>query len=170
MHRNLVKKGLFARSLEAILVIALLTLASPAMAQEDPPAAAPETAPAATQEAAPTPQKDTSNTAKIATVYRNGYSVTINGKSQGTGTFSMAFKASQEEPVTLTVNVVKGMAAKKIAQDLKKELTIAAGSRYKVKQSGNKVTVKKTNKKVPPLAVQITEQKLTGVSLLIKGL
>jgi hypothetical protein len=157
------------RSTQAALVIALVVVAFPATAQEDPPAASPEPTAVPSEEAVPT--TDVSSASKITTVYRNGYSITINGKkTQDIGTFTMAFKVSQEDPVTFTVNLTKGMKAKHIAQDLKKELSIAAGSRYKVKQNGIKVTVKKNGKKMPPLAVQIVEQKLTGVSLLISGL
>ena len=152
-----------SRLMPIVMLTAMLALAGPAFAQEDPPAATPQTA-------AAEPAKDTSNTAKISTVYRNGYSVTVTGRAQTNGTFTMAFKVSQEDPVTFTVNVVQGMKAKQIAKDITKELTIAAGERFKVKQGGTKVTVKKRNKKMPPLAVQITEQKLTGVALLISGL
>ena len=158
----------------AAVVFAIAALTLPAAAQEATPVPEQETAPAPAAEPAPetaaTAPQAVSNSAKIATVYRNGYKVTISGKSQATGTFTIAFKANQEDPVAATVNVVKGMQAKKIAQDLAKELTIAAGSRYKVKQNGTKVTVKKANKKSPALAIQITEQKLTGVALLISGL
>ncbi|MBD3856112.1 MAG: hypothetical protein IFK92_06185 [Acidobacteria bacterium] len=65
------------------------------------------------------------------------------------------------------VNVVKGMGAKKIAADIAKELTLAAGSRYKVKQNDKKVVVKKANKKEKPLAIEMSNQKLTGVSIMI---
>ena len=59
------------------------------------------------------------------------------------------------------------MGKKRIAQDLAKELTLAAGSRYKVKQNGNKVVIKRVNKQEPAFALEITEQKLSGVSLMI---
>ena len=72
-----------------------------------------------------------------------------------------------EDGTEFTVNVTKGMKAKRIAQDVAKELTLAAGSRYKVKQNGNKVVAKKTNKKEPALAIEMTNQKITGVSIMI---
>jgi hypothetical protein len=106
-------------------------------------------------------------TAEIPTVYRDAYKITINGKPDANGTFSMVFKAHGEDGTAFTVNVVKGMAAKKIAADVAKELTLAAGSRYKVKHNGNKVTVKKGNKKEKPLAIEMTNQKITGVSIMI---
>jgi hypothetical protein len=59
------------------------------------------------------------------------------------------------------------MGAKPIARDLAKELTLAAGGNYKVKHDGNKVVVKRTNKKQPTLALEMTNQKITGVSIMI---
>ena len=103
----------------------------------------------------------------IPTVYRDAYKVTVTGKPDANGTFSMVFTPHGEDGTEFTVNVVKGMGAKKIAADVAKELTLAAGSRYKVKQNGNKVVVKKANKKEKPLAIEITNQKLTGVSIMI---
>jgi len=125
------------------MMICLAATANPALAQEEP------------------------GTAKIPTVYRDAYTITIEGKSQTAGTFSMVFKPHGEEGTKFTVNVTEKMSKKRIAQDVTKELTLAAGERYKVKQNGNKVVVKKANKKQPPLAVEITEQKLSGVSLMV---
>ena len=103
----------------------------------------------------------------IPTVYRDAYKITINGKPDANGTFSMVFRAHGEDGTEFTVNVLKGTAAKKIAADVTKELTLAAGTRYKVKQNGNKVVVKKGNKKEKPLAIEMSNQKLTGVSIMI---
>ncbi len=103
----------------------------------------------------------------IPTVFRDAYKITINGKPDANGTFSMVFTPHGEDGTEFTVNVVKGMGAKKIAADVAKELTLAAGTRYKVKQNGNTVVVKKGNKKEKPLAVEMTNQKITGVSIMI---
>ena len=103
----------------------------------------------------------------IPTVYRDSYKITITGKPDANGTFSMVFTPHGEDGTEFTVNVLKGTAAKKIAADVAKELTLAAGDRYKVKQSGNKVVVKKGNKKEKPLAIEMTNQKLSGVSIMI---
>lgn len=103
----------------------------------------------------------------IPTVYRDAYKITINGKPDANGTFTMVLKPHGENGTEFTVNVVKGMGAKKVAADVAKELTIAAGGRYKVKQNGNKVTVKKANKKEKPLAIEMTNQKFTGMSIMI---
>jgi len=111
--------------------------------------------------------QDEPNTIKIPTVYRDAYKITINGKPDANGTFSMVFTPHGEDGTEFTVNVVKGMGAKKIAADVAKELTLAAGTRYKVKQNGNKVVVKKGNKKEKPLAIEMSNQKITGVSIMI---
>lgn len=103
----------------------------------------------------------------IPTVYRDAYKITITGKPDANGTFSMVFTPHGEDGTEFTVNVLKGTAAKKIAADVTKELTLAAGTRYKVKQNGNKVVVKKANKKQPPLAIEMSNQKITGVSIMI---
>lgn len=103
----------------------------------------------------------------IPTVYRDAYKITVTGKPDANGTFSMVFTPHGEDGTEFTVNVVKGMGAKKIATDIAKELTLAAGSRYKVKLNGKKVVVKKGNKKEKPLAIEMSNQKLTGVSIMI---
>ncbi len=109
----------------------------------------------------------TPDTVKIPTVYRDACTITIKGKPDANGTFSMVFKPYGEDGTEFTVNMVKGMGTKKIAQDVAKELTLATGPRYKVKQNDNKIKVKKANKKSPPLAVEMSEQKFTGMSIMI---
>ena len=111
--------------------------------------------------------QDESDTAKIPTVYRDAYKITIKGKADANGTFSMVFKPHGGDGTELTVNVVKGMGAKPIARDVAKELTLAAGSNYKVKHDGNKVVVKRANKKQANFAIELTNQKITGVSIMI---
>jgi hypothetical protein len=111
--------------------------------------------------------EDEPSPAKIPTVYRDAYTVTIKGKPDANGTFSMVLKPHGEDGTEFTVNVVKGMGAKKVAYALSTELTIAAGDRYKVKHNDKKVVVKKRNKQSPPLAIEMTNQKFTGMSIMI---
>jgi hypothetical protein len=106
-------------------------------------------------------------TASIPTVFRDSFEIVVNGKSQTAGTFTIVFTPVKEEGTKFTVNVIQGMGKKRIAQDLTKELTLAAGNRYKVKQNGEKVVIKRADKKQPAFALEITEQKLSGVSLMI---
>jgi hypothetical protein len=117
--------------------------------------------------AAPTYAQDEPEEIKIPTVYRDACTITINGKPDANGTFTMVFKPNGEDGTEFTVNVTKGMKAKKIAEDVTKELTLAAGDRYKVKHNDKKVVVKKSNKKAPPLAIEMTNQKFTGMSIMI---
>jgi Fe2+ transport system protein B len=96
---------------------------------------------------------------KVPNVYRDACQITIKGKADAAGTFSMVFKPHGGEDTEFTVNVVKGMGAK--------EMTLAAGSNYKVTHDGNKVIVKKANTKMPALAVEMTHQKIAGVAIMI---
>jgi hypothetical protein len=113
---------------------------------------------------------DEPGTAVIPTVYRDSWKITVNGKPQADGTFTMVFTPLQGEPVKFTVNVLKKMKPKQITQDLWKELSLAAGANYKVKKKGDKVVViSKNNKKVPATALEITDQKLSGMSLTISA-
>jgi hypothetical protein len=111
--------------------------------------------------------QDEADTVKIPTVYREAYKITLKGKADVNGTFSMVFKPHGGDATELTVNVVKGMGAKPIARDLAKELTLAAGANYKVKHNDKKVVVKRANKKQPNFAIEMTNQKITGVSIMI---
>jgi len=104
---------------------------------------------------------------KIPTVYREAYKITLKGKADANGTFSMVFMPRGGDATEFTVNVVKGMSAKPIARDLAKELTLAAGANYKVKHDDKKVIVKRANKKQPTFAIEMTNQKITGVSIMI---
>ena len=117
--------------------------------------------------ALPAFSQEEADTAKIPTVYRDAYQIAVKGKADENGTFSMAFKPHGGDATELTVNVVKGMAAKPIARDLAKELTLAAGANYKVKHNDKKVTVKRANKKQPPFAIEMTNQKIMGVSIMV---
>lgn len=113
---------------------------------------------------------DEPGTAVIPTVYRDAWKVTVNGKPQVNGTFTMVFKPLNGEPVKFTVNVMAKMKPKLITADIYKELSIAAGANYKVKKNGDKVvTIKKANKKIPGMSLEVTEQKLSGMSLTISA-
>lgn len=104
---------------------------------------------------------------ELPTVYRDVYRITVNGKPDANGTFSTVFMPPGEDGTEFTVDVVKGMGALKIAADIAKELTLADGSRSKVKHNGKQVVVKKANRKEKPLAIEMTNQKITDVSTMI---
>lgn len=117
--------------------------------------------------AVPASGQEEADTVKIPTVYREAYKITVKGKADANGTFSMLFKPQGGKGTEITVNVVKGMGAKPIARDLAKELTLAAGANYKVKHDDKKVVIKRASKKMPTFAIQLTNQKITGVSIMI---
>ena len=107
-------------------------------------------------------------TATIPTVYRDSLKITIDGRPDTTGTFTMVFKPYQGEPVKFTINVMAKQQPKKIREDIWKELSIAAGANYKVKKSGDKVvTIKKANKNSAAISLEVTEQRLSGMSVRI---
>ena len=115
----------------------------------------------------PASGQEEAESVKIPTVYRDAYKITLKGKADANGTFSMVFKPQGGDGTELTVNVVKGMGAKSIARDLTKELTLAAGANYKVKHNDKKVVVKRANKKQPTFTIQMANQQITGVSIMI---
>ena len=120
--------------------------------------------------ALPSWAEDEPGTAVIPTVYRDAWKVTVNGKPQVNGTFTMVFQPLNGEPVKFTINVLAKMKPKLITDDIFKELSIAAGANYKVKKNGDKaVTIKKANKKLPGMSLEVTEQKLSGMSLTISA-
>jgi hypothetical protein len=118
--------------------------------------------------AMPIVAEETTTADTIPTVYRETTTIEVSGKAQSNGTFSMTFKPFREDGVEITVNVAKGMKAKAIAEDLGKELAIAAGPRFKVKVNGTKVKIKQASRKDGvTMALEIVEQKLNGVALMI---
>mgnify|MGYP001814452993 CR=1 FL=1 len=120
---------------------------------------------------APTPAiaQDEGDTG-IPKVFRAKWTVTVQGKAQTDGVFTIEFQAQKDEPKEVTVRVLAKSGPKDIRNDLWKELSLAAGDRYAVKKNGDKkIVIKKANKQSPYCAMQITQQNLAGVSILIKG-
>jgi hypothetical protein len=107
--------------------------------------------------------------AVIPIVARAKWNVVLKGKTQSPGEFTMIFKPAGEDPKEFTIRVTAKMQAKKIAQDVAKELTLVAGERFKIKQNGNQVMIKSASKKDPACSLRIKQQNLSGVSILIQG-
>jgi hypothetical protein len=106
----------------------------------------------------------------IPKVFRAKWTVTVQGKAQTDGVFTIEFQAQKDEPKEVTVRVLAKSGPKDIRNDLWKELTLAAGDRYAVKKNGDrKIVIKKANKQSPYCAMQITQQNLAGVSIMITG-
>lgn len=91
----------------------------------------------------------------------------IEGKSKTDGTIAVEFSSSSGMSKSVSVSVLSKTKAKKIAEDLWKEIKIAAGDNYKVKQKGSKITIKKADKNGPDFALQVTGN-VAGTSILIK--
>ena len=152
----------------ALLIAVGVLLGTPAFAQEPPPepqpaeaqptqpvAAAPQTAPAE-----PEPQQ-----AVAPRIFQPAWEVVVDGKAEANGTLELVFEPHGGAAKLLKVNVVAKTKKDQIAKDLAKELTFAAGSAYKIKANGNKVSVKAPNKKSPPCYLGIETQAVNGVSV-----
>ena len=91
----------------------------------------------------------------------------IEGKSKTDGTIAVEVSPASGNSKAVSVSVLSKTKAKRIAEDLWKELKIAAGDNYKVKQSGKKITIKKVGKNGPNFSLQVTGN-VAGTSVLIK--
>jgi hypothetical protein len=106
----------------------------------------------------------------IPKVFRAKWTVTVKGKAQSDGVFTMEFQAMNEDPREVTVRVLAKSGPKDIRNDLWKELSLATGDRYAVKKDGDqKIVIKKANKQTPHSTLQIKQQNLAGVSIMIQG-
>ena len=138
---------------------------APAAAAPAPAAAAP--APAAAAAAAPPPTAAPAPVT-VQRIYFEKAEVVVDGKADYNGAVELEWKPLNGEGKLIQVNVLAKSKDKDIAADIYKELTLAAGGTYKVKQNGEKVRVEKTNKKVPNFAITITKLQLPGVSLRVE--
>ena len=123
-------------------------------------AATPGTA-SAQQQAAP------SGAGALPIIYVEAMRIELGGKAEYTGNVGLEFRAQGAEPRLVSVDVIPKMKADEIARDLYKQLTLAAGTKFKVKQGGDRVTIQKADKKGPNFSLKITNQTVLGVSFLI---
>ena len=137
------------------LLSVLCLLALPIAAQEAPPP------PQQPQEPEPAP-------VTVPTVYYDKIAVKVDGKADVNGVIKLEFKAHGGEPKLISVNVIAKMGAKDIARDLWKELSLAAGAQYKVKQNDKVIKIGKANKKGPPFTLSVIGQSVKGLSVSIK--
>ncbi len=148
-------------SVVALGVAAVLAVGGLALAQE-PPAAAPAPQPPAV--AAPA----VATAPELPTIFMPAVRIQVDGKTRYTGNVKMEFKPQNHDAKVISVDVIPKMDAGDIAGDIYKQLTLAAGSDYKVKRSGDRVTIEKANKKVgAPISLKITYQSILGVSFMI---
>ena len=163
-------------------VLVVMLIACAAVAQEAAPTAvpaapAPQATPAAppapaaaapAPSAAPAPAAAAPAPVTVQRIYFEKAEVVVDGKADYNGAVELEWKPLNGEGKLIQVNVLAKSKDKDIAADIYKELTLAAGGTYKVKQNGEKVRVEKTNKKVPNFAITITKLQLPGVSLRVE--
>jgi hypothetical protein len=119
-----------------------------------PVSAAPAAAPAPARSEAPR-------------TYTESASLVVSGKAELNGTIQIEFTPLGAPGKLLQVNVLAKTGRKDIAKDLHKELVIAAGSLYKVKLSGDTITITKA-KGAQNFSVLLEKLDLSGVSVLVK--
>jgi hypothetical protein len=140
--------------------------AAPAAAAAAPAAqAAPAAAAAATAQApaaTPAPAAVT-----VPRVYFEKAEIVVDGRADYNGALELEWKPVNGDGKLIQVNVLAKSKDKEITADIYKELVLAAGNSYKIKQSGEKIQVKKANKQAPNFAITITKLQLPGVSVRI---
>lgn len=156
-------------TLIGLALTALIPAAAFAQAPDPSPAAA--AAPATTVAAPappPAPAKPESVASEAPRVYLEKIVVAVDGKAEFDGSVSMEFTPLGGTGKTFEVRVLKKTGRKDVAKDLHKEMTLAAGSGYKVKLSGDEVRVTKASSKSPNFAIVIRKLNLAGMSVLVK--
>jgi hypothetical protein len=154
-------------TLMSALLVALLCLAAPAMAQDEPPTAAEPTDEPATAAEPETPAEP--EVAAIPVVYRQKTLITIKGKTQEKGVVELVVQPQGGEPTKVRVNVLAKTKPKKLTDDLFKEIDFAVDERYEVKRAGDAKIRVKTKKKNPPIAITVTTQSLSGASVTVSN-
>ena len=179
------------KSLELLmsLLVVFLAVAIPAGAQEEPtpvpeppaeepavaaepesPAAAAESEkPAAAAEpAAVEPVEEAEPpVAAIPINYRMKTLIKVAGKAQAKGVIELVVHPEGGEATKVRVNVLAKAKPKAITSDLVKELDFAVDERYKVNRTGDQKIMVKALKKNPPIAITVTTQSLSGVSVTV---
>lgn len=150
-------------ALRLALPLALLAIAAstalPAVAQE-------ATEPTPVPTAAPAPAEPAAATAPP--VFREKTLVQIDGKAERDGAIEFLVQPENEEPKTVTVNIVAKTKTKKITEAVTAQLDFALGDRYKVKQSSDtKIRVSLSGKHSPPVSITLAGQSLPGVGVMI---
>lgn len=94
--------------------------------------------------------------------------IVVDGKAEYAGSVQFEVEPLGGPAKTVTVNVMAKEKEKSIAEHVYRELTIALGNAYKVKQSGADVKVKKASSKVANLSITIRQLQLSGVSVRVE--
>lgn len=158
-----------------LVAVGILILAGTTASAQEPPAptepqpspAAPGAAEAQPVQAAPepTPAPPAPQPAQAPRIFQPSWEIVVDGRAEANGTLELVFQPHGGESKLVKVNVIAKTKKDDIAEDLAQEITFAAGSAYKVKANGNKVSVKAPNKKSPPCYIGIETQAVNGVSV-----
>lgn len=143
-----------------VLLLAAAALAAGARAQTPDPAPSPApaavVAPAPAGPSAVVPPK----------TYYEAVQLTITGKSKAAGVLVVVLQAIGGEPKSASVNILAKTGENDIARDVAKELTVLAGSTFKVKtKSGNIVVITKAAKNAPNLSLALGMQTIPGIAV-----
>jgi len=102
-----------------------------------------------------------------ALVYYEKAKVVADGEAQANGMLEMTFTPQNGATKNFTVTVLAKATKKDVARDIHKELSIAAGTAYKVELDNDKVKISKVKKESPNFSVTIGKVELAGVSVLV---
>ena len=160
-----------------MLTVALLAVPAALQAQ-DPAARPPEPAPTAApapEAPAPAPAPAAAPAAPPAAqaaapprILYDKVDIVVDGKADYAGTIQFTIEPDGRPAKVATVNILAKEKEKKIAEQIHREVSIALGTDYKVKLSGEKIRVSKANKKAPNVSVTINQLQLPGVSVRVE--
>ena len=143
--------------------LAFVMLAASTAIAADPPAAspapdahAPVAAPAPAAAAPAAPAAPTVKKAEIA----------CDGKVKNDGAVNLVFTPAGGTAMDVRVTLQKGMGKKDVCRDIAKELSVAAGEKYKVEGDGDEVNI--AGKKDAKFSIALGGQTATGVTVAIK--
>ena len=149
------------------LVVSLLVLPGALWAQ-DPAAKPPEAAPAAQATPAAAPAPAPPQVAAPPRILYDEVDIVVDGKADYAGTIQLTIEPDGRPAKVASVNILAKEKEKKIAEQIHREVSIALGTDYKVKLSGNEVRVSKANKKAANVSIVITQLQLPGVSVRVE--
>ena len=141
------------------LVVSSVVLIMPAALAQ-----APETTPATSA----APAASSSMASEAPRTYLEKAIIVVDGKAEYNGSVQFEFTPLGAAGTTFVLTVLAKSGKKDIANDIIKELLIAAGSLYKVKLSGAEVRVSKASKAAKNFSIVIRKLNVSGVSVLAK--
>jgi len=160
------------RTLVVALVLSVIVSVGLAWAQSPPDTTA-APSPAAPAQAAPSEPAPAAapvpTPVKPPLVYYEKARVVVDGQAEANGSLAMTFTPQGGQRQTFTVNVLLETKKKDVARDIHKELSIVAGSAYKVKVDNEKINISKTDKKTTPnFALSVDKLEVGGVSVRVE--